>query len=404
VLLLALVVRIAWACFIPVIPESDCILYDGFARNIAAGKGFSWGSGRPTVFVPVGAPFLYSLCYRVFGLHYLPIAIMNAVMGVGCVAFTMGLARRWFGASAGLFAGLLLALWPSQIEFVTTLATEPPFLFFMLAGWFAFPDEESHWLLRAILAGVLFAAASYIRPLAIPLPVLLSITPMVSRRVLLRPVLQASVALLIIGICLFPWAMRNQQIFGEFTLSAHGGLNMWMGNNPESDGGYTPPPPSTDAMTELEREHYLGALARSYIRQHPARFFGRTLVKFVRLHERESIGVHWNITALHKVLSPAGIQALRIFNNIYWWVALGLGLGGVVAMARGRSVLATLIQPAVLVWGYFAATHAIIVIQDRYHFPAIPSIAILGAFFLVQRLQRSQARDAVQSATSETLA
>lgn len=394
-------VRIAWVAFVPVIPESDCILYDGFARNMAAGNGFSWEAGRPTVFVPVGAPFLYSLCYRIFGLHYLPIAIINTLIGVCCVAFTMGLARRFFGASAGFFAGLLLSLCPSQIEFVTTLATEPPFLFFMLAGWFAFPDEECPWLLRSILAGVLFAAASYIRPVSIPLPVILSITPVVGRRVLLRPVLQASVALLVMGMCLVPWAMRNQQVFGEFTLSAHGGLNMWMGNNPESAGGFTLPPESTARMTELERAQYLGALARSYIRRYPARFLGRTLVKFVRLHERESIGIHWNITALHMVLSPAGILALKVFNNIYWWVALGLGLSGVVSMVRNRSVLATLIQPAVLVWGYFAAVHAIVVIQDRYHFPIMPSVAMLGAFFLVRTLQGGRARETVQLTTSQ---
>jgi 4-amino-4-deoxy-L-arabinose transferase-like glycosyltransferase len=404
VILAALVVRILWLCVIPVIPESDCILYDNFARNLAAGNGFSWEAGRPTIYVPVGAPFLFSLCYRAFGLHYLPIAIMNALFGVGSVAFTMGLTHRWFGASAGFFAGLLLAFWPSQIEFVTTLATEPSFLFFMLAGWYAYPDEGSPWFPRAILSGLLFAMASYIRPLSILLPMVLSITPVVSRRVLLRPAVQALVTLLVIGICLFPWAIRNRQIFGEFALSAHGGLNMWMGNNPESIGEYTPAPASTHGMTELERDHYLGGLARSYIRQYPVRFAGRTLAKFVRLHERESIGIHWNIRALQTLFSPAAIRGLKFFSNVYWWVALGLGLAGIVALARVRGVLAALIQPAVLVWGYFAAVHAIVVIQDRYHFPVIPSVGALGGFFLVQGLQARRARVAARTTPTEILA
>ncbi len=400
VLSLALIVRIAWAIFVPVDPESDCRLYDLFARNIALGNGFSWEAGRPTVFVPVGASFLYSLCYRFFGFHYTPIVILNVILGVGCVAFTIGLARRWFGTAAGFFAGLILALWPSQIEFATTLATEPPFLFFMLAGWYVYPDDESPWIVRSFLAGLLFAAASYIRPLALLMPIILSVPAVINRRILIRPIFQASVALLIMATCLVPWAIRNKRTFGEYTLSAHGELNMWMGNNPESDGSYTPPPPSTTGMTELEREHYLGAIASAYIRQNPARFVGRSLVKLVRLHERESIGISWNQTALQSILSPSAIFGLKLFNNLYWWAALALGLGGIVTLVRARGVLAALIQPAVLVWGYFAVTHAIIVIQDRYHFPCIPSIAVLGAYFLVQRFPGMASRIDLRPPTS----
>ena len=392
VLFLALIVRVAWAVFIRVIPESDCCLYDNFARNIALGNGFSWQAGQPTVFVPVGAPFLYSLCYSFFGFRYEPIVALNVILGVGCVAFTMDLTRRWFGAGAGFFVGLILALWPSQIEFATTLATEPPFLFFMLAGWWAYPDDESPSLVRTIAAGLFFAAASYIRPLAILMPIILAVPTVINRRILVRPILQAGVALLIMAVCLAPWAIRNKRTFGEYTLSAHGKLNMWMGNNPESDGGYTRPPRSTSGMTELEREHHLGAIAYAYIREHPARFVGRSLVKFVRLHERESIGVAWNISALRELLSPSAILGLKILNNLYWWMALALGIGGIVTLVGARGVIATLTHPTVLVWGYFAVTHAIIVIQDRYHFPCIPSIAALAAYFLVQRFPRIESR------------
>jgi 4-amino-4-deoxy-L-arabinose transferase-like glycosyltransferase len=404
VILAALVVRILWLCVIPVILESDCIMYDLLARNLAAGNGFSYEAGRPTVYIPVGAPFLFSLFYRAFGPHFLPVAIMNALMGVGSVAITMGLTRRWFGATAGFFAGFLLAFWPSQIEFVTVLATEPSFIFFMLAGWYAYPDQESPWFPRAILSGLLFAMASYIRPTAVLLPIVLSIAPVVTRRVLLRPALQASVTLLVIGMCLVPWAVRNRHICGEFVLSTHGGRNLWMGNNPDSIGEYIPPPAAIHGMEEIEADHYLGGLARSYIRQHPVRFVGRTLVKFVRLHERESIGIAWNITALRTWFSPAAIWGLKIFNNLYWWAALGLGLAGLVALARDRGVLAALSHPAVLVWGYFATIHAIVVIQDRYHFPIIPSIAALGGFFLVRRVEARRARVSAEATPAEILA
>jgi 4-amino-4-deoxy-L-arabinose transferase-like glycosyltransferase len=394
-LCLALILRVAWAVVVPVIPESDCNLYDVWARNIALGNGFSWEAGRPTVFLPVGAPFLYSLCYRFFGLSYTPIVIMNVILGVACVAFTMALARRWFGPSTGFLVGLILAVWPSQIEFVTTLATEPPFIFFMLAAWYIYPDDDSRWLARSVLAGLLFAAASYVRPIAILMPIILVIPIVINRRILIRPIAQASVALLVVGTCLIPWAIRNKRTFGEYALSAHGKLNLWMGNHAGTDGGYTQPPLSTLSMTELERDHYLGAIATDFIRRHPAGFVGRSLVKLVRLHERESIGIVWNQTALKGIFSPSAILALKIFNNLYWWTALALGLGGIVVLVRSDGVIAALFHPAVLVWAYFAVTHAIVVVMDRYHFPCIPCIAALGAFFLVQRFSENARRVAL---------
>ena len=54
---------------------------------------------------------------------------------------------------------------------------------------------------------------------------------------LVRPILQASVALVVMATCVVPWAVRNKRIFGEYTLSAHGMLNLWMGNHTGTDGG-----------------------------------------------------------------------------------------------------------------------------------------------------------------------
>ncbi len=65
-------------------------------------------------------------------------------------------------------------------------------------------------------------------------------------------------------------------------------------------------------MNELEREHCLGTIAFAYIRQHPVRFVGRSLVKLVRLHERESIGVVWSKTALNKLLPPSAFLVQRM--------------------------------------------------------------------------------------------
>src|SRR5262249_24078468 len=138
-------------------------------------------------------------------------------------------------------------------------------------------------------------------------------------------------------------------------------------------------PAHLDSLPELERDKVLGDQARAYIREYRVRFLGRILYKFVRLHERESIGIHWNLEGLQSRLSAPAIFLLKLGSNLYWWFALLLGLGGVALLVRERGFLATLIHPCVFVWACFAGLHAVIVIQDRYHMPINPCIAILGA-------------------------
>jgi 4-amino-4-deoxy-L-arabinose transferase-like glycosyltransferase len=389
VILIALVVRAIWGSIVPVVPVSDCNLYDLFARNLASGFGYCFVPGQPTIYLPVGAPFLFSLCYRVFGIHYAPIVILNILLGVGSVALTMALARRWFGPSVAFFAGLLLALWPSQVEFSTALATETPFIFFMLAGCYAFLSDRLPWFPLAVLSGLLFAAATYVRPLALPLPILLLIPSLFTDRRPVRPVLRTLVVMLVMGSCMVPWALRNKRVSGAFIFSGHGGVNLFLGNSPGWQEYAKHIPHYVWNLSELDRDRTFKKLAYQYIKEYPLDFVGRTLLKLVKFHERESIGVRWNFPGLEQRFSPGVILGLKIFNNVYWWAALLLGLGGIIRLVRLRGPLHALIHPTVLIWCYFAAVHALTVTMDRYHFPVIPCIAILGSLCLSHRLSDS---------------
>ena len=61
-----------------------------------------------------------------------------------------------------------------------------------------------------------------------------------------------------------------------------------------------------------------------------------------------------------------------------------LGLGGLISLVWRIGPVGALFQPAVIFWLYFTAVYAVTVIQDRYHFAAVPFIALLGGFALAQ--------------------
>ena len=64
-----------------------------------------------------------------------------------------------------------------------------------------------------------------------------------------------AVMLAVILAVLSPWTLRNKAVLGKaYLVSSNFSANLWMGNNPESTGGYMPTPPEVKAMSEVERE------------------------------------------------------------------------------------------------------------------------------------------------------
>jgi 4-amino-4-deoxy-L-arabinose transferase-like glycosyltransferase len=393
--LLAVVLRASWALLVPVAPVSDSSRYDYLACNLARGAGYSEDSG-PTAFWPVGPAFLYSLCYRLVGsespIRFIPIVLLNLVLGTLSVWLTTILGARWFSAKIGLAAGVLLALWPSQIEFTTVLSSETPFIFLLLLALVVWTDPRLSVLGRATLTGAALAAASYMRPTALLLPAVFMLfcgrTPGRFRTTLFA----ATVAAATMFALILPWSLRNQRVFGQFVLiSTNGGSNTWMGNNPATTGFYQTLP-DVGPANEAERDRQLGNRAVQYIWQDPWSFVRRSTVKAVRLHERETIGVHWNSAGLAQRLPATAISVLKWMNQFYWVAMLGLAIVGAGRLAMRRPLRQWLASPPIAIWVYFTLVHAVTVIQDRYHFAYIPLLALLaGMAFSRRGVRRDEA-------------
>lgn len=398
VLLLALILRGGWMLLVSVEPVSDSARYDFFAQRLAQGLGYTEIDGRQTAYWPVGPSFLYALVYRLAGpesdARLVAAAALNLVLGLVTVALTMHLGRKWFSPRVGLAAGMILACWPSQVQFTTVLSSETPMLCFMLAGLAAWYADRGPWWLRSGLAGMFMAAAAFMRPTALLVPAVVAFADLSRRPQRLQTVGRLAVTGLAMAACIAPWTYRNYCVFNAFVpISTNGGVNFWMGNNPESDGFYMSPPWEGFAG-EPERDAALKDEAMQYIRAEPAAFLQRTAIKAIRLHERESIGIAWNEPGLRRAFGGAstdaavdkasspwpdrGIFTLKLASNVYWWLALLAAIAGTARLVKASGLYATLLHPAILLWAYFTAVHAITVIQDRYHFAAIPAIAMLA--------------------------
>jgi 4-amino-4-deoxy-L-arabinose transferase-like glycosyltransferase len=383
ILLLAFALRLGWTLLVPVIPQSDSAIYDIFAREIAAGRGYVFPAGNPTVYWPVGPSALYGAAYALLGTGKWVVPALNMLMGVALVAAVQRLAQRRFGPEAGWISAMILALWPTLIQFTTVLSSELPFML-LLAAALVVKDEArcSGWV-RSVVVTALLVGAAYMRPTALPLIVLLPLLDFAVHRQLRRTVFQVALALLVTSALIAPWVLRNQALFGTPVLiSANFGVNLWMGNNESSSGDYMPLPALPPGLGEVERDAMLKERAIRFIRANPDDYVRLSAGRIVQSFGRETIGVSWNQAAL-----PGQVQTLlKIVSSAYWLTSLLLSLGGLWLFLRGG--LKRLFDPLIVVPALLAAPAILIVGQDRYHIPVIPFVALFAALFLLNRLWR----------------
>ena len=378
----AIILRVIWVLLIPVIPVSDSNAYDVFAQNIWLHGNYGWDAVNPTSYWPVGLSAIYSGFYFLFGHSYVPIVIFNIACSVAIIVYSKKLCDRLFEHELiGTFVAIIVALWPTLIFYCSVLASELPYLAFLLAAIYYFTDHKPQFLKQGLIAGILFAGAYYIRPLAtIPLAIVifyLFINLSNKKIVIFRSVM--TISLMIIAV--LPWAQRNYTIYDAFVpMSTNSGATFWMGNQPGTNGGYKALPDHVKDLNEYDRNNTLKAEAIEYIKAEPVAFVTRTVKKFFIFHLHETIGVSWNAEGIKERLGEWALLPLKLVSQAYWSLILLIGLAGLVLHIMQKGFWQTAFHPFTLIWAATAGVHAIIVSQDRYHLPVIPMVAAFAAY------------------------
>ncbi|CRK53409.1 Glycosyltransferase [Rhodococcus sp. RD6.2] len=151
-------------------------------------KAFFFGSSDAansiTVDKPPASLWAMELSVRAFGLNSWAILVPQVLMGVGSVALLWATVRRWFGASAGLLAGLVLAVTPvAALMFRFNNPDALLVLLMLAAAWAllrAIEDGRTRWL---VLTGV-FVGFGFLTK---QLQVMLVVPPLALTYLLLGP-------------------------------------------------------------------------------------------------------------------------------------------------------------------------------------------------------------------------
>jgi Tfp pilus assembly protein PilF/4-amino-4-deoxy-L-arabinose transferase-like glycosyltransferase len=221
--------------------DLDTTYYVELAERVAGGD-INLG-GEPFFVSPLYV-YVLGVIFAIFGKSLLAAQIVQVIGGIVAVGLIAWTARRWFGAAAGWTAGVLaigtglftfneIAILQSSIDpLLTSLwlaalaATVTSPLHARLPGWWA-------------LTGALIGLHALNRPNVLVCgAVLVLIVALVwrSRTGLMRAAACAAGIALVIGAVV----IRNAASFGEpLLITAHGGLNFFIGNNADADGTYS---------------------------------------------------------------------------------------------------------------------------------------------------------------------
>lgn len=292
-----------------------------------------------------GYPLFIGTFYALTGSFY-PALFAQVLISFLSAALLFIMVRRYAGERWALGIAIAYLVLPDTFYSTSLLLVENLSTFLMLAGiYIALFRESGNEYLRLGAAGLLFAAATYVRPSFLYLPILF-IPAYVFVFVPWRAVSRKHVVAALLFIALFagtllPWYLRNERVFGIPTFTSTGadvmfreniarfyasltGMNQLQARYAlEKQFGISEGPAFFDPPSDRAKQE----ASLSVIIAHPIRyalFHATGFIPFLtgsgaRMYSRE---VHNMIPGYDPALEPALTEALNPFS----WRLLGIDL------------------------------------------------------------------------------
>jgi 4-amino-4-deoxy-L-arabinose transferase-like glycosyltransferase len=378
-------------------PIMDAKYHLEWAQKILAGS--FWGD--EVFFRAPFYPYFLALLYKIGGAQIGFAILCQHVMGSLSASLVYVLSRRFFAGGAALAAGILTALYWPLVYFEGDLLFETLFVFLTLAflvALVAAMEKKSPVLLAA--SGAVLGLAAVTRP---PILVLIPALPLVFRftsagRGQAAPPKRRwirSTALVVAGslVVILPVTVRNYVVGRDLVaIASQGGVNFYIGNNPQSDGRTAIVPGTRwdwwggyedsirQAETAMGRKLKPSEVSDYYFRKgmefvltEPVKsvpLLANKLYLFWAAGERSNnkyIYFFWHQSGMGKVPLPG-----------FWFVGPLALLGGFLLWPRRRELSLLYLFVA----SYSLAIVAFFV-NDRFRVPVVPVLAVFAGYSIV---------------------
>jgi hypothetical protein len=386
ILLVVLGCSLVYAFGFRIQPLVDARWYDTIGWNLAQGKGFRLSEDTmladdPAIAV-VGPGYVYFLAgiYRLLGHHLEPVWIIQSLLHTLNTLLVFFLTRRVLSNAPSrigfsMLAASLYGMNPDLIQIAAMLFSETLYLTLILIAALGMARFVESTTAKAALGTAAFlACAILVRPIALlPLGIFLSLL-VLKKKWLLLPAVCAIVALLI-GI----WTARNYSVYGRFVfLTAAGGYDLWVGNNPDSAGEQLVTPEINEYKAQhgtLETDRHGREEYFRYLFSDPAGFLGLQLIKTAKFFSLLRTSAWWfHISGIAQLLT-------FILSASFYSLLLLLGGAGWISSLRKGPAAAWIVS-------LLALTVPVIVIPltvtSRLRYPMYPFLTVLTALAILR--------------------
>ncbi|MBF0315540.1 MAG: glycosyltransferase family 39 protein [Oligoflexia bacterium] len=234
VLLLSFILRVVWMLSFDTYPTMDSHQYYSEGLKIAAG-GY-WMNPANTPYWPIGYKAFLGALTWCFGEHLWLAKIVNILLQLLSCYLLYLITLLMFPSSKSSettvklakFALCLYAFYPNSIFYSGAVWTEPLFtMLLLLSFWMLMrvPAANKHHFKSYLFAGVFFALASLVRPIAPVFPLVFFALKLLLERKIKIVVVAKQLLLLYAAflLTLSPWAIRNYLLYNKIILTASNG-------------------------------------------------------------------------------------------------------------------------------------------------------------------------------------
>jgi len=362
----------------------DGAQYDAWAARIAGGDWIGTGVFYQSPLYP----YLLSMLYTVVGRSLAAVRLLQCVGDSAACVFTAITTERLFGRNGGIAAGVLMALYGPSLFFDALIQKSAlDVLLVALLAFAALGRPEGLSIRRSVSCGVLAGLFALNRENAILLiPIILTWCWTKGARH------QAALLAATSGVAfiLIPVALRNAAVGQEFHLTtSQFGPNLFIGNNEQANGTYVPLRRGRENAAFEQRdatelaERALGRKLKSgevsaywqhraidWIRQHPERaafLVARKALLLINGVEAADTEDPYTYAESSAVLQLT--ISLVNFTSLAPLAALGVWI----TWRDRRKHWLIYLWPFVYLCGMLP-----FFVLDRYRYPVVPILAILG--------------------------
>ncbi len=368
------------------------------------GKGFGNPLGLvdtgPTAWVCPAYPYMVAGVFSIGGMYTAKARLMLLALNclfAGLTVFAIyAIARRTFGTTAAICASWIWVVLPSAWQIPVRLTWDSTLnaLSFAVIFWATLAVRRRRTLITWIGYGALWAAGVLINASIVSLaPFFFGWLLWELRKESLPWLKPLAVALLVFGLGVAPWTLRNYLAFGKFVpLRSNFGLVLWMANHSESPGfdSFSSPYGNLQQATIYQQ---MGEITYMATKKHEAYRFMKSHVRRTAVNVTRNIWLFWFGVTDRQVNPWYGGSTYASVDFIANTAVVLLAMVGTI-LAWQSNKSAALLYSVVLL--FFPVVYYFTRPALRFRFAIEPILTVLAAYGAVSILTWVTRRPAMQ--------